>query len=270
MKGRESMGKTKIALLLCPVLSCGTGSGNGAVDLPASVPAAFMADQGVTVTATAITSRMEPLYFAGTGQMILDSVTTAATVEPGDTIARLRDPVSQFLESRITMEVALEDAIGNTASADSLRRILSSTPWFRYLISDREGPVTFPHPGAILNPGDTVAMISTALSGDSLWVLRSPLPLAFWPPVPGLVLTQTSPDTALATGSAPSNSFVLPGTWELPATALREAGLRIFVLTASGDSLPVRILGQSPAGMFVYCEESLDSLPLIPWAARRE
>lgn len=264
------MGKTKIALLLCPVLSCGTGNGDGAVTLSLSDPAAFMAGEGVTVTATAVESRMELLFLVGTDQLVLDSVTTAATVEPGDTLARLRDPVSIFLESRITMEAALEEARGNTAGADSLRRILESPPWFRYLISDREGSVTFPRPGALLNPGDTVALINTALSTDSLWVLRSALPLEFWPPIPGLVLSQTSPDSALAAGNALSHSFILPGTWELPATALREAGLRIFVLSASGDSLPVRILGESPSGMFVYCEESLDSLPLVPWAARRE
>lgn len=270
MKGREFMGKTKIALLLCPVLSCGTGNGDAAATLSRSEPAAFMADQGVTVSATIIASGIEPLFLAGNEQLVLDSVTTATTVEPGDTLARLRDPVSSFLESRITMEAALEEARGNTAGADSLRRILKSPPWFRYMVSDREGSVTFPNPGALLNPGDTVALISTAFSGDSLWVLRSPVPLEFWPPVPGLVLTQTSPDTALAAGIAPSHNFILPGSWELPATALREAGLRIFVLTASGDSLPVRILGQSPGGVFVYCGESLDSLPLIPWAARRE
>ncbi|MFO7627553.1 MAG: hypothetical protein R6V62_09865 [Candidatus Fermentibacteraceae bacterium] len=264
------MGKTKVALLLCPVLSCGTGNGDGAVTLSSSDPASFIAGEGVPVTATMVESSMEPLFLAGTDQLVLDSVTTAATVEPGDTLARLRDPVSAFLESRITMEAALEEARGNTAGADSLRRILRSPPWFRYLISDREGLVTFPRTGTLLNPGDTVALISTALSSDSLWVLRSPIPLEFWPPVPGLVLTQTSPDTALAAGRVPSHGFILPGTWELPATALREAGLRIFVLTASGDSLSVRILGESQAGMFVYCEESMDSLPLVPWAARRE
>jgi len=264
------MGKTKVALLLCPVLSCGTGSGDGAVTPSRSEPAAFIAGEGVTVTATAVESRMEPLFLAGTDQLLLDSVTTATTVEPGDTLARLRDPVSTFLESRIVMEAALEEARGNSAGADSLRRILESPPWFRYLVSDREGSVTFPRPGALLNPGDTVALISTSLSNDSLWVLRSPVPLEFWPPVPGLVLTHASPDTALAAGRVPSHGFILPGSWELPATALREAGLRIFVLTASGDSLSVRILGESPDGMFVYCGESLDSLPLVPWAARRE
>jgi len=264
------MRKTKVALLLCPVLSCGTGNGDGAAIPSLPDPAAFMAGAGVTVTATEVGNRMEPLFLDGTDQLVLDSVTTAATVEPGDTLARLRDPVSTFIESRISMEAALEEARGNAAGADSLRRILESPPWFRYLISDRAGSVTFPRPGALLNPGDTVALISTVLSNDSLWVLRPALPLAFWPPVPGLVLTQTSPDSAVAEGIAPAHSFILPGTWELPATALREAGLLIFVLSTSGDSLPVRILGESPAGVYVYCEESLDSLPLVPWAARRE
>lgn len=264
------MGKTKVALLLCPVLSCGTGSGDGTAAISPSNPAVLMAGEGITVSATPVETRMEAFFLAGTDQLLLDSVTTAVTVLPGDTLARLRDPVSTFLESRITMEAALEEARGNISGADSLRRILESPPWFSYLVSDREGTVTFPNPGALLNPGDTVALIGTTLETDSLWVLRSPIPLEFWPPIPGLVLSQASPDTALAAGVAPSLSFIIPGTWELPATALREDGLRIFVLTASEDSLPVRILGQSPAGMFVYCDESLDSLPLVPWAARRE
>lgn len=264
------MGKTKVALLLCPVLSCGSGSGDGAAAISIPNPAPILAGEGVLISATAVETRMEAFFLAGTDQLLLDSVTTADTVEPGDTLARLRDPVSTFLESRITMELALEEARGNTPAADSLRRILDSPPWFRYLVSDREGTATFPKPGTLLNPGDTVALIGTIHPTDSLWVLRSPVPLEFWPPVPGLALSQTSPDTALAAGMAPSGSFIIPGTWELPATALREAGLRIFVLTASEDSIPVRILGQSPSGLFVYCDESLDSLPLVPWAARRE
>lgn len=264
------MRKTKVALLLCPVLSCGAGNGDGAVSPSLPDPAAFIAGEGVTVTATAVESRMEPLFLAGTGQMFLDSVMAPGAVQPGDTLARLRDPVSSFLESRTAMEAELEEARGNTVAADSLRRILESPPWFSYLTAEREGSVIFPRPGALLNPGDTVALMGSTVPAESLWVLRPSHPLEFWPPVPGLVLTLTSPDSAVAEGWIGSQSFVLPGTWNLPATALREAGLRIFVLSASGDSLPVRILGESPAGVFVYCEQPLDSLPLVPWAARRE
>lgn len=229
-----------------------------------------MAGEGVSVTATAAESPLEPLLLGGTVQMVLDSVMTEGAAGPGDTLARLRDPVSSFLESRVAMEAALEEARGNHGAADSLRRMLESPPWFSYLTVEREGMVTFPRPGALLNPGDTIALFGTAVPSDSLWVLRPAGPIAFWPPVPGLVLTRTSPDSAVARGRVPSQSFILPGTWELPATALREAGLRIFVLGASGDSISVAVLGESTDGVFVYCEESLDSLPLIPWAARRE
>ncbi len=227
-----------------------------------------LAAPGVRLSARALESRPVPVLLAGSDQFLLDSVAAIGRVEPGDTLARLMDPVGAFLRSRTEMELALAGARGDTASADSLRAVLASPPWVRWVLSPLEGQVSFPPRGLLLNPGDTLAVISAR--AESLWVLTSPVPLPYWPPMEGLTILGFSADTALVRGMVPESAFCLPGSWTVPGTALRESGLHIFVVSASGDSIPVRVLGETDSGVLVYSGHSLDSLPLVPWAAGRE
>jgi hypothetical protein len=196
--------------------------------------------------------------------MVLDSVCAGGPVSPGDTLARLADPVSPFLESRTLMALSLAEARGDSRRADSLRAVLESPPWFSWALSPLEGEPAFPPRGTLLSSGDTLATISAP--ADSLWILYPGTALSFWPPVPGVLFLESAGESALVSGSVPGEGFVIPGTWTLPGTALWEEGLRIFVISPPDDSIPVRVLGENPSGILVYCETSLDSLPLLPWA----
>lgn len=262
------MRKTKLALLLCPVLSCGPGNGTGAAALPPVRADNVFAGEGIAVTAKPVENRALPVFLGGTDQFLLDPLPLSGAVEPGDTLARLMDPVGPFLESRTGMELALARVRGDTAAVDSLEGVLASPPWIRWVVSPLGGQVSFPAPGALLNPGDTLALIFAR--AESLWVLSSQVPLMFWPPLEGVTTLEFSADTALVRGVVPGDSFTLPGTWTIPGTALRESGLRIFVLSASGDSITVTVMGETGSGVLVHCGRSLDSLPLVPWAAGRE
>jgi hypothetical protein len=260
----HKVGKTRYLLILCPVLSCGGGPREASRTAVAQEPAVVTPGPGVAVAARPVETVPRPVLLAGPGQMVLDSLYPRGPVIPGDTLARLADPVSPFLESRTLMALALAESRGDLPRADSLRAVLESPPWFAWVLSPLAGEPAFPPRGTLLTGGDTLAMISAP--AESLWVLYPQTPLTFWPPVPGAVFLESSRESALVAGSVPEEGFVLPGTWTLPGTALWEEGLRIFVIAAPDDSIPVRVMGETPSGILVHCETSLDSLPLLPWA----
>jgi len=267
MKGRAMNGKTTFALMLCPVLACGPESGGGPIPLRQDTTAVYAAE-GPLITARKVNYQPGAVFLQGVEQVIVDSVTASGVVQPGDTLARLRDPLGVFTESRVEMDLARAVAQGATGVADSLRAILNSPPWITWALSPVEGELISVRHRALLSPGDTLALLYTP--ADSLWVLVSPVSLGRWPPVPGMTIIESSLDTALARGTPIAENFTRPGTWVLPGATLREAGLRIFIMSASGDSIPVEILAETPGGALVYSEHSLDSLPLMPWGARRE
>lgn len=262
------MGKTTFALMLCPVLACGTGEDAGRASPSPGVQQPVYASEGPLFTAVPVTSRREAVLFRGTEQLIADSVTASGPVKTGDTLARLVDPLGTFAESRIAMDMARAQALGLTETADSLEAILASPPWVTWALSPLEGRLLWVRTGTLLSPGDTLALVSTP--AECLWVLHSPIPIELWPPVPGLTLLESSKDTALVRGEWSEGGFSLPGGWIVPGQTLREDGLLIFVLSAGGDSIPVQVLGDTPEGTLVHCRRSLHSVPLLRWAARRE
>lgn len=245
------------------MLSCGGDREAAPAAVPAE-PAAVTAGPGITVTVKAVETVPRPVLMTEPRQMVLDSLCASGPVTPGDTLARLADPVAPFLESRTLMELSLAEFRGDLFRADSLRAVLDSPPWLAWILSPLEGEPSFPPRGTMLTPGDTLAMVSAPV--DSLWVLYPRTTLSLWPPVPGAVFLESDGDSALVKGSVPEEGFVIPGTWALPGTVLRERGLRIFVIAAPDDTLPVRVLGEASPWVLVYCETSLDSLPLLPWA----
>jgi hypothetical protein len=199
----------------------------------------------------------------------LDSVMVAEgdSITPGDTLALALDTLSLLEAQRMRMEA---DFLRQAPQTDSARldSLLS-------MASKLETPTPIPaggsgildellvEAGRTVAPGDTLAMLVD--EGPNLQVeLPEGLHLERWPVLEGSAPLEST-DTTAVYSVLPSggDSLRLDGLWCVPRTALRDQGLRSFVLLAGGDTVVVERMGS--CGGDVVVAGPLDGVEMITW-----
>ena len=185
----------------------------------------------------------------GEMEVRLDSITVTEgdSVAAGDTLATGVDTLSVLEAQRVRMEADfLGEMPGSDSSGlDSLLALAEELEVPTPLLSRQSGRLAElrAETGRRMAPGDTLALLE---GGESASRLRLPpgARLEIWPPVEGIAPVETTDSTAVySIPPSGRDSLRLEGLWRVPRNALRDEGLRSFVLVVGGDTLSVRRMG---------------------------
>lgn len=258
--------KTTLLILICPVLTACRGSS----DAPAPPVTAEGSDNGpgFALSAPAFSVRSPdpvrvPLLLSGSSPMDVLTAAGSGSVEEGDTLFLLSDPFLEVEDQRISMQIEMALATGDTALAGSLREMLSDSASYTPVMSPLAGSASvMVPPGRRIEPGDTLAVI-TGSPPDSTFIVIPPQGHLEWPEeLDGTIL---SSGEILLDGPWPGDSVSLEGFYEIAPHFIHEEGLKTLLVTYGGDTLEVTVTGSLDGKRLVYSTIALDSLPLAGW-----
>ncbi len=254
---------SKLVLLLCPPLLLGCGGGDGPVRGGSSKTASgasrtVSARPLPALEVASVPPARGAILLEGDLQLRLDTVAVAEgdSLLAGDTLAAGVDTLSLLEAQRVRMEADFlrHSPEGDSLRLDSLLALAAELESPRPLLAGRSGTVSEVHirPGQHLSPGDTMALV---VRGEASVRLRLPpgASLQLWPRLEGVTPVETTDSTAVySVAPTGRDSIRLDSLWRVPRNALRDEGLRSFVLLPDGDTVSVRRMGSCSGDVVVY------------------
>jgi hypothetical protein len=195
--------------------------------------------------------------------LLVNTAAITDAVLTGDTVISGAEPFLSLERERVIMEHSIAVAMGDSIAGDSLQAYLADSSFLVFVTSPASGRIRIlTGSGSTIQPGDRIALI-TGPPPDSLYILSPEYSLIRWPlNIPGCTVT----DRGLqCTGAWPGEEAALPGTWSLRQQFIHEDGLRSYLLSTPGDTLPIIILGSTDTSKIIYSGLPLDSIPLLGW-----
>lgn len=195
--------------------------------------------------------------------LLVNTVSHNEFVMVGDTILSGSDPFFSMEMERVEMALNIAVAIKDSIAIDSLSIMLSDSSSFIFVTSPASGVINnLPANGHTLQPGDTVAVV-TGPPPDSVYILLPDYFHVRWPGnLPGCTVTSRG---LRCYGPWPGATTSIPGVWSLHPQFIYENDLNSFLIAASGDTIPITVIGYTDTFKIIYSTLQLDSVALTPW-----
>jgi len=204
-----------------------------------------------------------PVIWSQNYPLLISTAAITEEVDKGDTVFSGAEPFLHLERERAEMELSMAEAIGDRAAQDSLEAFLSDSSFIVFITAPASGHIRIlVEQGKTVQPGDNMAVI-TGAPPDSVYILSPVYTHIRWPEnLNGCTVT----DRGLqCRGAWPGEEASLPGTWSLRQQFIHEDGLRTYVVSSMGDTLPITIIGSTDTSRIIYSVLPLDSISLLGW-----
>lgn len=257
--------KTIAFILICPVLSAGCSQ----QEAPPAVTVHEVQSETGYVTAGPMfpvrvpDSLATPVIWSESVELLVVETAAGGNTLQGDTLIMGSDPFLAMEMDRLSMELQIASASGDSIASDSLEALLADSSIYTAVEAPLSGIVQIlVTADETLQPGDTLAVI-TGSPPDSLFFILPSEGHIRWPDhVPGCTVNSGE---LVCSGVIPGDSVIIPGVYRIEPRYVHEEGLETFLLSASGDTVEVTVMGSYQEFRTVFSEVQLDSIPLTGW-----
>lgn len=195
--------------------------------------------------------------------LIVKSMTQKTSVLNNDTILVGFDPFFEVEMLRLEMEIAIAEAVGDSALVDSLSNELDHPSLFTYVLSPSEGMIQLMTDiDNTLQPGDSIGLI-VGSPPDSLYFLSPDYNHIRWPE--DLAENIVTSEGLQFNGYPPEEPASLPGVWSIEHRFIHETELDSYLITITSDTIPIIVMGTKENAKIIYSVLALDSISVIPW-----